>query len=58
MTLSLFLIQVLNGLQLGVLLFMLSAGLTLVFGIILDFHPLTLDFRLMNFPLALGCQKC
>ena len=33
MTLSLFLIQVLNGLQLGVLLFMLSAGLTLVFGI-------------------------
>ncbi len=33
MTLSLFLIQLLNGLQLGVLLFMLSAGLTLVFGI-------------------------
>ena len=33
MTLSLFVIQMLNGLQLGVLLFMLSAGLTLVFGI-------------------------
>jgi branched-chain amino acid transport system permease protein len=33
MTLSLFLIQLLNGVQLGVLLFMLSAGLTLVFGI-------------------------
>ncbi|MCZ8255765.1 MAG: branched-chain amino acid ABC transporter permease, partial [Polaromonas sp.] len=33
MSLSLFLIQMLNGLQLGVLLFMLSAGLTLVFGI-------------------------
>lgn len=33
MTLNLFLIQLLNGLQLGVLLFMLSAGLTLVFGI-------------------------
>jgi branched-chain amino acid transport system permease protein len=33
MTSSLFFIQILNGLQLGVLLFMLSAGLTLVFGI-------------------------
>jgi len=33
MTTSLFFIQILNGLQLGVLLFMLSAGLTLVFGI-------------------------
>ena len=33
MTVSLFIAQVLNGLQLGVLLFMLSAGLTLVFGI-------------------------
>jgi len=33
MTLSLFVIQLLNGLSLGVLLFMLSAGLTLVFGI-------------------------
>jgi branched-chain amino acid transport system permease protein len=33
MTLSLFAIQMLNGLQLGVLLFMMSAGLTLVFGI-------------------------
>jgi branched-chain amino acid transport system permease protein len=33
MTTTLFLIQLLNGLQLGVLLFMLSAGLTLVFGI-------------------------
>lgn len=33
MSFSLFCIQMLNGLQLGVLLFMLSAGLTLVFGI-------------------------
>lgn len=33
MSLPLFAIQLLNGLQLGVLLFMLSAGLTLVFGI-------------------------
>ena len=33
MSFSLFAIQMLNGLQLGVLLFMLSAGLTLVFGI-------------------------
>ena len=33
MTLGLFLIQLLNGLQLGVLLFLLAAGLTLVFGI-------------------------
>ena len=33
MTFSLFAIQMLNGLQLGVLLFMMSAGLTLVFGI-------------------------
>jgi branched-chain amino acid transport system permease protein len=33
MTWSLFLTQALNGLQLGVLLFLLSAGLTLVFGI-------------------------
>ena len=33
MSASLFAIQMLNGLQLGVLLFMLSAGLTLVFGI-------------------------
>ncbi len=33
MTLSLFLTQALNGLQLGVLLFLLAAGLTLVFGI-------------------------
>ncbi len=33
MTLSLFLTQLLNGVQLGVLLFLLSAGLTLVFGI-------------------------
>ena len=30
---SLFLTQLLNGLQLGLLLFLLSAGLTLVFGI-------------------------
>ena len=33
MTIGLFLTQLLNGLQLGVLLFLLSAGLTLVFGI-------------------------
>ncbi len=33
MTLGLFLTQLLNGLQLGVLLFLLAAGLTLVFGI-------------------------
>jgi branched-chain amino acid transport system permease protein len=33
MTTALFLTQVLNGLQLGVLLFLLAAGLTLVFGI-------------------------
>ena len=33
MTLALFLIQALNGLQLGVLLFLMAAGLTLVFGI-------------------------
>jgi branched-subunit amino acid ABC-type transport system permease component len=33
---SLILIQFLNGLQLGVLLFLLAAGLTLVFGI-MDF---------------------
>ena len=33
MTWGLFLTQVLNGLQLGILLFLLAAGLTLVFGI-------------------------
>ena len=33
MTGTLFLIQVLNGLQLGVLLFLIAAGLTLVFGV-------------------------
>ena len=33
---TLFVIQILNGLQLGVLLFLLAAGLTLVFGI-MDF---------------------
>lgn len=33
MTLALFVIQFLNGLQLGVLLFLMAAGLTLVFGI-------------------------
>lgn len=33
MTLQLFLTQLLNGVQLGMLLFLLSAGLTLVFGI-------------------------
>jgi len=30
---SLFLSQLLNGVQLGVLLFLLSSGLTLIFGI-------------------------
>ena len=30
---QLFIIQTLNGLQLGVMLFLMSAGLTLVFGI-------------------------
>jgi branched-chain amino acid transport system permease protein len=40
MTLSLFLTQLLNGVQLGVLLFLLSAGLTLVFGI-MNFVNLT-----------------
>ena len=33
MSMSLLLTQLLNGLQLGVLLFLLAAGLTLVFGI-------------------------
>ena len=36
MSLTLFLIQFLNGLQLGVLLFLIAAGLTLVFGV-MDF---------------------
>ena len=40
MTTGLFLTQLLNGLQLGVLLFLLSAGLTLVFGI-MNFVNLT-----------------
>jgi len=33
MTLTLFLVQMLNGLQLGILLFLVAAGLTLVFGV-------------------------
>ena len=33
MSMSLLLVQLLNGLQYGVLLFLLAAGLTLVFGI-------------------------
>src|SRR5271167_132005 len=33
---TLFLVQILNGLQLGVLLFLIAAGLTLVFGV-MDF---------------------
>ena len=33
MSISLFLEQVLNGLQFGVMLFLMSAGLTLVFGV-------------------------
>ncbi len=36
MSLSLFVVQLLNGLQLGVLLFLIAAGLTLVFGV-MDF---------------------
>ncbi len=36
MNTTLFLIQCLNGLQLGVLLFLVAAGLTLVFGV-MDF---------------------
>lgn len=36
MSTSLFLVQMLNGLQLGVLLFLIAAGLTLVFGV-MDF---------------------
>lgn len=36
MSLTLFLVQTLNGLQLGVLLFLVAAGLTLVFGV-MDF---------------------
>src|ERR1700761_7530511 len=36
MSLSLFLIQILNGLQLGVILFLIAAGLTLVLGV-MDF---------------------
>src|SRR5262252_198871 len=33
MSLTLLLVQILNGLQLGVLLFLIAAGLTLVFGV-------------------------
>jgi len=33
MSTTLLLIQILNGLQLGVLLFLIAAGLTLVFGV-------------------------
>ena len=33
MSASLFIVQVLNGLQFGVLLFLIAAGLTLVFGV-------------------------
>src|SRR5262249_41754240 len=36
MSTSLLLVQILNGLQLGVLLFLIAAGLTLVFGV-MDF---------------------
>ena len=36
MSTSLFVVQILNGLQLGVLLFLIAAGLTLVFGV-MDF---------------------
>src|SRR5512144_957013 len=33
MSMSLLIVQILNGLQLGVLLFLIAAGLTLVFGV-------------------------
>jgi branched-chain amino acid transport system permease protein len=33
MTVALFLEQILNGLQLGVMLFLMAAGLTLIFGV-------------------------
>src|ERR1700730_11374845 len=36
MNTALFIVQVLNGLQLGILLFLIAAGLTLVFGV-MDF---------------------
>ena len=36
MSMSLLVVQILNGLQLGVLLFLIAAGLTLVFGV-MDF---------------------
>ena len=36
MTLTLALVQILNGLQFGVMLFLIAAGLTLVFGV-MDF---------------------
>src|ERR1700728_2472826 len=36
MSTTLFLVQILNGVQLGVLLFLIAAGLTLVFGV-MDF---------------------
>ena len=36
MSTGLFLVQALNGLQLGILLFLVAAGLTLVFGV-MDF---------------------
>ncbi|MDY6963095.1 MAG: branched-chain amino acid ABC transporter permease, partial [Pseudomonadota bacterium] len=36
MSLTLFIVQILNGLQFGVLLFLIAAGLTLVFGV-MDF---------------------
>jgi branched-chain amino acid transport system permease protein len=65
---SLLVIQILNGLQLGLLLFLVASGLTLVFGI-LDFVNLahgslymlgaficaTLTFALGNFLLAVVC---
>jgi len=64
---ALFLVQVLNGLQLGVLLFLIAAGLTLVFGV-MDFINLAHGVQYMlgaylavafyglvgNFPAALG----
>jgi len=46
MSSSLLLIQILNGLQLGVLLFLIAAGLTLVFGV-MDFINLAHDVQYM-----------
>src|SRR5213080_2694989 len=55
MSSSLFLIQILNGLQLGVLLFLIAAGLTLVFGV-MDFINLSHGVQYMlGAYLAVSC---